>query len=161
MEYEIKIDELVKRLSAKLRLLMDETYSDTLIGYGWQIPEKDFLNDVINYVGDHFSDDQILKKEFIEAEITYSINALDEFMRDLYVSQYENNDGDEITSSLREAMKRLKIDGLKSDWILEDINKNWNFSNSQEIKINGSEDWHISYEEYLEIIFNDWDEPGE
>ena len=161
MESEIKIDELVKRLSAKLRSLMDETYSDTLIGYVWQIPEKDFLNDVINYVGDRFSNNQILKKEFIETEITYGINVLDEHMRDFYVSQYENDDGDEVTSSLREAMKKLQIDGLKSDWILEDINRNWNFSNTQEIKINGFEDWDISYEEYLEIVFNDWDEPEE
>ena len=157
---EIKIDKLVKRLSAQLRLSMDETYSDTLIGYGWQIPENDFFNDVMNYVGDRLSDGDKLKKESIESEITYGINGLDEHMRNFYVSQYENDDGDEVTSSLREAMKELKIAGLKSDWILEDLNKKWNPDNLKEkIKINEIEDWQVSYEEYLEIIFNDWEEP--
>ena len=154
----IRIDELVKRLSAQLRLGMDDIYSDTLIGYEWQIPEEDFLKDVMSYVGDRFSDETTLRKEFIETEIAAGIFELDEWMRDFYVSKYENDDGDEITSSLRDAMKELKIEGLKEDWLLEEINKKWEVGNSKEIKMS-SEDWNISYEEYLEIIFNDWEEP--
>ena len=41
---EIKIDELCKRIAAKVRSTMDEAYSDDLIGYGWQVNEEDWDN---------------------------------------------------------------------------------------------------------------------
>lgn len=56
MECEIKIDELCKRLAAKVRTTMDEVYSDDLIGFGWQINEEDFFKDIKDYVGNKFDD---------------------------------------------------------------------------------------------------------
>ena len=47
---EIKIDEFYKRLATVVRISMNEDYADSLIGYGWQIPENDFFNDFKGYV---------------------------------------------------------------------------------------------------------------
>ena len=40
----LKIDELCKRIAAKVRSTMDEAYSDDLIGYVWQVNEEDWDN---------------------------------------------------------------------------------------------------------------------
>ena len=44
---------------------MSEEFSDDLIGYGWQVDEDTFLNDVQQYVGDKFDDGDILDKEWL------------------------------------------------------------------------------------------------
>ena len=53
-EAHISIEELVFRVAAATRCSMSEKFSDNLIGYGWQVPEEDFLSDVQRYVGDDF-----------------------------------------------------------------------------------------------------------
>ena len=44
-----------------------------------------------------------------------------------------------------------------------EINLKWNYDEKKDDDFSGydfvEEDWDISYEEYREIVFNDWDEP--
>ena len=127
MECLIKIDELCNRLSAKIRLTMDEVYADDLIGFGWQVKEKDFLKDIKSYVGDKFDDGDCLDKKIIEEVIHQGLSELDEFMKDHYSCDYENNNGDEVTTTLREAQTELEIEGFKKEWKLEEINEEWTY----------------------------------
>jgi len=163
MECEIKIDELCKRLAAKVRTTMDEVYSDDLIGFGWQINEEDFFKDIKDYVGNKFDDGDCLDKKNIEEVIHQGLSELDEFMKDHYVCDYENNNGDEVNTDLRSAILELEIDSFKKEWKLEEINLKWNYDDKKDDDFLGydfvEEDWDISYEEYREIVFNDWDEP--
>ena len=163
MECIIKIDELSKRLAAKVRSTMDETYSDDLIGFGWQINEEDFLKDIKNYVGDKFDDGDCLEKEIIEEVIYDGLLKLDEFMKDHYMCEYENNNGDEVQATLRDAILELEVKSFKKEWKLEQINKKWTYNDKDDNDFLGydftEEEWEISYQEYREIIFNDWEEP--
>ena len=153
----IKIEELCKRLSAKVRSTMDEVYSDDLIGFGWQINEEDFLRDVKNYVGDKFDDgDYCLKKEIVEEVIYDGLLKLDEFMKDHYMCEYENNNGDEVQTNLREAIIELEIDSFKKEWKLEEINKEWTYDDKKDDDFLGydfsDEEDETTYEDYCDWL---------
>lgn len=99
----------------------------------WQINEEDFLRDVKNYVGDKFDDgDYCLKKEIVEEVIYDGLLKLDEFMKDHYMCEYENNNGDEVQTNLREAIIELEIDSFKKEWKLEEINKEWTYDDKKD-----------------------------
>ncbi|SVD18489.1 uncharacterized protein METZ01_LOCUS371343 [marine metagenome] len=156
MECLIKIDELYKRLSAKVRSTMDEVYSDDLIGFGWQINEEDFLRDVKNYVGDKFDDGDCLEKEIVEIVIYDGLLKLDKFMKDHYMCEYENNNGDEVQTNLREAIIELEIDSFKKEWKLEEINKEWTYDDKKDDDFLGydfsDEEDETAYEDYCDWL---------
>tara|TARA_Y100000748_G_scaffold277616_1_gene254709 strand:- start:765 stop:1223 length:459 start_codon:yes stop_codon:yes gene_type:complete len=151
---EIKIDEFYKRLATVVRISMNEDYADSLIGYGWQIPENDFFNDFKGYVtvGD-WNDKDI---NYIEKEIEEGLSDLHEFLMDFYTCAYEDNDGNELEGSLREGMATLDIEeGFKTDWTLKEINKKWDLESGFTFT---DEEWSRTYEENLEIIANEWED---
>lgn len=145
---EIKIDEFHKRLATKVRMSMNDVYSDDLIGYGWQISENDFFKDVVDYVSVDDWDEKNVKE--IEKEIEEGLSDLHEFMGGFYVCNYSNDDGDEFQGSLWEAMSFHGIkEGFKTEWTLVEVNEEWSQESGYTFV---DEEWERSYRENIEII---------
>jgi hypothetical protein len=128
-ETQISIEELVFRVAAATRCSMSEQFSDDLIGYGWQVPEEDFLNDVKQYVGDHFEDGDILNKEIVEQKINEGLINLETFMLDFYEVNYEgeNEEGEEeeFSGTLYECLQKFNIPSFTKEWKMENISAKW------------------------------------
>ena len=128
-EINISIQELVYRVSAATRGSMSEEFSDDLIGYGWQVDEDTFLNDVQQYVGEKFDDGDILDKEMVEQMIYEGLLNLENFMLDFYEVNYEgeNEEGEdeEFTGKLKDCLNKFNISSFKKEWKLEELVQNW------------------------------------
>jgi hypothetical protein len=128
-EIHISIEELVFRVAAATRCSMNEKFSDDLIGYGWQVPEEDFLSDVQRYVGEDFEDGDVINKEIVEQKIIEGLFNLETFMLDFYEVDYagENEDGEEeeFSGTLYECMQKFNIASFRKEWKMEDISANW------------------------------------
>ena len=128
-EIEISIQELVFRIAAITRSSMTHKFGDHLIGYGWQVDESVFLNDVQGYVGNLFEDGDILDKEVIEEMIYTGLSNLEDFMLDFYEVNYEgvNQEGEdeEFQGSLRDCLNKFNMPSFKKDWKLEEVRADW------------------------------------
>jgi len=150
LEINITITELVYRVSAAARASMSELFSDTLIGYGWQVDEDAFLNDVKNYVGNLFDDGDILDKEVVEEVIYNGLNSLEEFMLDFYIVSYSADDED-FQGTLRECVVKFNLPTFKKEFKLEDLNPDWD-DKYEDYEFN-NDDFETEYREILELFF--------
>ena len=100
-----------------------------MIGYGWQVDEDAFLNDVQQYVGDKFDDGDILDKEMVKQLIYEGLLNLENFMLDYYKVNYEGENEEvkdlEFIGKLKDCLNKFNISSFKKEWKLEKLVQNW------------------------------------